>query len=71
MKLDFDMSGVKWIPADPAERQEPGKTPYATHEGVWNFMGDSLRVFRLNNGQCVIHAEDFERVFGAMFGAAK
>jgi hypothetical protein len=71
MKMNFDMRDVEWIPADPAERHEPGDTPYATHHGVWNFMGDSLRVYRLNNGQTVIAADDFERVFGEMLGVAK
>lgn len=36
---------------------------YATHSGVFEIMGSKLRCYRLNNGQAVFHADDFEKFF--------
>jgi hypothetical protein len=40
--------------------------PFATHSGVWHFMGMDLRVFRLSNGQAVIHADDMTALLERM-----
>jgi hypothetical protein len=36
--------------------------PYATHSGVWEFQGMSLKVYRLSDGRAVIE-EDSMRQF--------
>lgn len=36
-----------------------GSLPHATHEGVLEFCGAKLRVYRLNTGEAIINADDF------------
>jgi len=56
------MKSVAWVEAD--SNTPPLGERYATHSGVLSFMGHDLRVFRLNTGEAIIHAEDFEALFG-------
>lgn len=53
--------GVTWkeIPA-PAEQDE---LPYATHEGVVEFAGCSLRCYRLNTGEAIFNSDDLMEFF--------
>ncbi len=54
---------VKWeLVAPPASN--PDGLPYATHSGILEIMGNRLRCHRLSDGQAIIDAEDFQRVFG-------
>lgn len=41
-----------------------GGLPYATHAGIWNFCGQEIRVYRLNTGQAIIHADDMGKILG-------
>lgn len=43
---------------------------YATHAGVLNVEGlPPLRVYRLNDGRAVIHADDMHALFGGFMDA--
>ena len=51
---------VDWHAYDGVVTDSDGDIPIATHEGVWDSPFGRLRVYRLNNGQCIINAEDLE-----------
>lgn len=40
----------------------PEDIPSATHEGVWKLGDMDIRVYRLDDGRTLIHADDFEKV---------
>ena len=56
------MKSVEWVEAD-SNTPSLGER-YATHSGVLSFMGHDLRVYRLNTGETIIHADAFEALFG-------
>jgi hypothetical protein len=74
--MDLSLDSVDWKPATPDVRPTRDMAtikggsvevlPSVTHEGVWHFMNNELRVYRLDNGTTVFHADDFERVFGEL-----
>lgn len=41
------------------EVARPDDIPQATHEGVMELLGMKLRIYRLDDGNTVIHADDF------------
>jgi hypothetical protein len=43
--------------------------PYATHSGVFEFAGHSLRCYRLSDGRAIFHADDFRAAFGELLNA--
>ncbi len=43
--------------------------PKATHEGVLKIGNQEIRVYRLDNGQAIIHADDMFKIFEADFTA--
>jgi hypothetical protein len=64
--IETMLDGVTWIPVTEETAPEDGM-PHATHSGSFNFLGVPLRVFRLNTGEAVIHADDMNallEVFG-------
>lgn len=61
--MDALMAAVEWEVVDGAKTNDDG-IPYATHSGVLNIMGQSLRVYRLNTGQAIINADDLDAFFG-------
>lgn len=56
------MEGMEWVEAD-SNTPSLGEL-YATHSGVLSFMGHDLRIYRLNTGEAIIHADDFKALFG-------
>jgi hypothetical protein len=52
-----------WEEAPKTEDNGSG-LPYATHSGIWNFMGQDIRVYRLSNGKAIIDADDFWKLLG-------
>ena len=57
------LTNVDWV----RTRNEPkGDLPYATHEGVLKIGEIALRCYRLNTGQAIFNAEDFEALFGVL-----
>jgi hypothetical protein len=57
--IDSLLESVDWQSVEPP--RETGGLPYATHEGVFELMGMKLRCYRLNTGQAIFNAEDFEK----------
>ncbi len=61
------MDGVSWEATDAVEATdaaENGDLPYATHHGIWHFAGHDIRVYRLNDGRAIIHADDMAKLLG-------
>ena len=58
--IEMMLEGVTWIARENVPPQDDG-IPYATHEGVLELMGVSMRVYRLSSGQAVVHADDMEQ----------
>jgi hypothetical protein len=58
------LDAVTWKPVSKPDGDS--ELPYATHEGVLRIGAHELRCYRLNTGQDIIHAEDFEKFFGAI-----
>lgn len=58
LAMNFD--GVTWVPV---ENVQVDGGLHATHEGVWNFQGFAMRVYRLSDGRAVIHADDMNAFF--------
>jgi len=56
------MDGVDWQESSGPEPDSD--LPVATHHGIWHFMGNEIRVYRLNTGQAIIHADDMGKIFG-------
>lgn len=64
--IEMMLDGVTWTaaPDQPQDRHDGPGLPYATHEGIWHFMGQDIRVYRLSTGQAIIHADDFPKILG-------
>lgn len=64
--IEMALEGVTWVPApdQPQDAHDGPGIPYATHSGVWEFGGHSIRVYRLSNGKAIIDADDFWKVLG-------
>ena len=57
--VDMLFDKVEWTAIPNANVQESDNDiPVATHRGVLKIGNHSLRVYRLNNGQSIINAED-------------
>jgi len=59
---DF-FAGIQWQPA----RHLPTDTglPYATHQSVLELPGGQrVRIYRLNTGQAIVHADDLKAFLG-------
>jgi hypothetical protein len=57
------LDAVDWQPTGDNEVEGDG-LPVATHSGIWHFMGQDIRVYRLNTGKAIIHADDMHRILG-------
>ena len=56
---------VNWEPAPEPDETDPlHGLPFATHTGVLELMGHTLRCYRLNTGETLIEASDMKRFFG-------
>lgn len=66
MPMQFAMDDVKWEPTNQTAPEDGSR--YATHSGVWSFMGATLRVYQLNTGERVIDADDLEREIFSKLG---
>lgn len=44
----------------------PGDLPKATHEGVMKIGDLEVRIYRLDDGRNVIHADDFHRLLAKL-----
>lgn len=53
------MSNVEWVACPAIETDEL----HATHSGVLEIMGKTLRCYRLSDGRAVIHADDMDELF--------
>jgi hypothetical protein len=60
--IEMMLEGVTWVENTNAPTNEGG-LPYATHEGVFEILGHTMRCYRLSNGQTVFNADDFEAFF--------
>ncbi|MBN8492379.1 MAG: hypothetical protein J0M00_13245 [Burkholderiales bacterium] len=61
MSIDAALAQVDWAPTNSAPTTDGSR--YATHSGVLDVLGFEFRVYRLNTGEAVIHADDMERFF--------
>lgn len=69
MKTPIEMlfDGVQWTAHpenEPKDAHDGPGLPWATHSGIWSFMGQEIRVFRLNTGEAIIHADDMPKILG-------
>lgn len=66
--IEMMLDGTEWIaiPDSPDNSVTDSDIPFATHSGVLEFGGHSLRVYRLSDGRAVIDSADFERFFESM-----
>jgi hypothetical protein len=59
--IELMLDDVEW---KASERSAPVDSdsglPYATHEGVLELCGKSVRCYRLNTGQAVFNADDLD-----------
>lgn len=55
--IDKMLDAVEWTAA---QSLPPAEGLYATHSGVLDLFGHKLKCHRLNNGQTVFDADDFE-----------
>lgn len=64
MNIESLLTEVDWheAPRDPGVNSD---LPYATHAGIFEIMGFKMRCYRLNTGEAVFDAGDFEAFFGA------
>jgi hypothetical protein len=60
--IDLILDGVVWKAAEGTATASDG-LPVATHEGILEWMGHSIRVYRLSDGRAVFHADDLEKFF--------
>lgn len=63
------LSGVKWQAAEVVPQTDD--LPYATHSGVFEIMGHKLRCYRLNTGQAIFDADDFEAFLNEAFAVGE
>jgi len=63
--IEMMLDGVAWtaIPAEDGAARPSGGLPRATHEGVLEIFGKRLRCYRLDDGMCVLDADDVVEVF--------
>ena len=57
--IEMMLGGIAWTQSD-AEPPTDSDLPYATHSGVWEIGGRSLKCYRLNTGQAIFDAQDME-----------
>ncbi len=65
--IEMALKGVVWEAAPehaPQDAHDGPGLPYATHKGIWHFMGQEIRVYRLNDGRAIIEADDFWKILG-------
>lgn len=62
--IEMMLDGVEWKEAEPRTAETlDSDMPHATHSGVLEIAGKSLRCYRLSNGQAVFHADDLQEFF--------
>lgn len=59
-------SDVQWEPVRAVPPEAAGLA-HATHQGVIELLGQRLRIYRLNTGQAILHADDL-KAFLAFIG---
>lgn len=52
------LTNVKWQATEVVPQTDD--LPYATHSGVFEILGRTLRCYRLNTGQAIFDADDFQ-----------
>jgi hypothetical protein len=62
--IETMLETVEWT-AGPETEHGDGDL-WATHSGVLDIAGISLRCYRLNNGQAVFNADDFKKFFDCL-----
>lgn len=67
--IDLMLDGVVWKALD-GPTTASDDLPYATHEGVLELFGGSIRCYRLNDGRALFHADDMEKFFSPFLDAA-
>lgn len=67
--IEMMLDGIQWTVRPPADCEAAGDVPIATHEGVLELFGHSLRCYRLSTGVTVFHADDFEALMRDWMGA--
>lgn len=70
--IEMMLDGVTWVQTtgSSADNKPTGDKDelYATHEGVFEILGQKMRCYRLSNGQAVFNADDFEAFFSTLGG---
>ena len=61
--VDVLLDGVVWKQVSGEVVDQDDGIPYATHEGVLEVGGLSLRCYRLSDGRAVFNADDLEVFF--------
>lgn len=56
--VDLMMDKVDWQVCE--QTDDESGLPFATHSGVLDIAGHSMKVYRLNTGQAIIDAADLE-----------
>lgn len=62
--IEMMLDGVVWTAMGEDHPARDDSVPYATHEGVLEIGGHSLRCYRLSTGQAVFNADDINGFFG-------
>lgn len=63
--IDVLMDSIHWRELPPADNGDAGELPSATHEGILEIGGASLRCFKLSDGQRIVDADDMHKLFAA------
>lgn len=65
MNIPPILQSVEWTENPPQEPDSEG-APWATHSGVLEMFGHTLRCHRLSNGAAIIEADDMHEMLNAM-----
>jgi hypothetical protein len=57
------MQQVEWRETHQTEPRVNDSLPFATHSGELELFGHTLRVYRLNTGEAIVHADDLHELF--------
>lgn len=64
--IESMLSKVEWEVTDAKPSTTDSDLPHATHKGVLDLFGHSLRCYRLNTGEAVFDADDFKKFWEGM-----
>jgi hypothetical protein len=68
LNLPAFLRDVQWQETD--SKPQEGGLPYATHSGVLDLCGHTLRCYRLSDGRAIFDADDFTAFWNSLAGDA-